>query len=292
VDDRQAKERVVRVEDLLDEIDALDEAAGATALAAVRALLDLYGEGLARIVDRVAVVDGGRLAASLADDELVSHLLMLHDLHPETVEQRIGRALDEVRPYLGSHGGDVELLYVEGPVAHLRLQGSCSGCPSSAVTLRLAVEDAIRRSAPEIERIEAEGVAEAPAGFVPLDSVRRTPTRDARPPQDGGSWAVAGALTQLAAGGTVLREVSGEPVLFISIAGALLAYRDGCPACDASLADGALDAHGMGCPGCGHLYDVRRGGRCLDDLALHLQPIPLLTSEAGIVSVALPAPAA
>jgi Fe-S cluster biogenesis protein NfuA/nitrite reductase/ring-hydroxylating ferredoxin subunit len=291
VDDREARERVERVEGLLDEIDALDPAARATALAAVQALLDLYGEGLARIVDRVGAVDGG-IAASLADDELVAHLMMLHDLHPVSVEERIGRALDEVRPYLGSHGGDVELLVVDGPVAHLRLQGSCSGCPSSSVTLRLAVEDAIRRSAPEIERIEAEGVAAEPSGFVPLESVRRPAAEGAPAPRDDGSWEVAGALSQLPAGGTLLREVGGEPLLFISLAGALLAYRDRCPACSGSLAEGAVDDRGLTCPRCGHRYDVRRGGRCLDDLRLHLQPIPLLTSEAGIVSVALPAPAA
>ena len=70
---------------------------------------------------------------------------------------RIDALLDEVRPYLAAHGGGVELLGIEEGVVRLRLQGVCNGCPSSAVTLKLAVEEAIERAAPDIERIEAEG---------------------------------------------------------------------------------------------------------------------------------------
>ena len=67
----------------------------------------------------------------MTDDELVSHLLLLHGLHPVSLGDRVLDALDEVRPYLESHGGDVELVGMEGPVVRLRMQGSCSGCPSS-----------------------------------------------------------------------------------------------------------------------------------------------------------------
>ena len=62
-----------------------------------------------------------------------------------------------MRPYLGSHGGDVELLEVtDDGVVRLRLLGSCDGCPSSSVTLKLAVEDAIEAAAPEVTGIEVE----------------------------------------------------------------------------------------------------------------------------------------
>jgi Fe-S cluster biogenesis protein NfuA len=119
------------------------------------ALLDLYGEGLRRIVARAP-------AADLADDELVSHLLLLHDLHPVPVEERVRAALAEVRPYLDSHGGDVELLGVDAGVARLRLNGSCSGCPSSTITLKLAIEEAIHKAAPDVDRVVAEDGPPAP----------------------------------------------------------------------------------------------------------------------------------
>jgi Fe-S cluster biogenesis protein NfuA len=160
-----ATEQVARIEGLLEEIDGIpDPGAQATATAVVQALLELYGEGLGRIVDIVAVHDDGTLAAAMGDDELVAHLLLLHDLHPEDVETRVARALDEVRPYLGSHGGDVELLGVADGVARVRLTGTCDGCPSSAATLQYAIEEAVARAAPELDGIEADGVAEpAPA---------------------------------------------------------------------------------------------------------------------------------
>jgi nitrite reductase/ring-hydroxylating ferredoxin subunit len=72
-----------------------------------------------------------------------------------------------------------------------------------------------------------------------------------------------------------------------SVRGTLYAYRDGCAACGSSLADGTLEREELGCPGCGARYDVRLAGRGLDDPALHLEPLPLLTDSAG-VHVAVP----
>ncbi|MBX6365045.1 MAG: NifU family protein, partial [Gemmatimonadetes bacterium] len=163
--DLEARERVARLEARLERLEALEDAAARTAaLEAVRALLELYGEALARIVERVVrSADADALADAFAGDELVAHLLLLHGLHPAALESRVRGALDEVRPHLRSHGGDVELLGIEGGVARLRLAGHCRGCPASSLTLRLAVEAAVRRAAPELERIETEGVEATPA---------------------------------------------------------------------------------------------------------------------------------
>jgi Fe-S cluster biogenesis protein NfuA len=151
VKDPEVRQRVEHVEALLERLP--DDLAF---LEAMQAVLELYGEGLRRMVERVG--DAGRFD----EDELVSHLLLLHDLHPVDVEARVAGALDEVRPYLGSHGGDVELLGIEDGVVHVRLDGSCHGCPSSTATLTNAIEGAIQRAAPEIERVEAEGAVEEP----------------------------------------------------------------------------------------------------------------------------------
>ena len=78
----------------------------------VRQVTDLYGAGLERILeilDEPGKLDDATLAA-LAADDLVASLLLVHGLHPHDVETRVAAALDGVRPYLGSHGGDVELL--------------------------------------------------------------------------------------------------------------------------------------------------------------------------------------
>ncbi len=155
--DEEVRELVGRIESLLEEIDG-DPKAGA----AVEALVALYGEALARIL----------AGADPVDDELLSHLLLVHDLHPVDVETRVRRALDDVRPYLGSHGGDVELLGVEKGVARLRLGGTCNGCPSSSVTLRNAIEDAIMKAAPELVGVDADGVAEPEPALLQIGSLQ------------------------------------------------------------------------------------------------------------------------
>ena len=150
MDDAAVRERVAEVETALA---AIEGDAGATE--AVAAVVALYGEALRRVV----AFDP---PPELLEDELLSHLLLVHDLHPETVEDRVARALDEVRPYLGSHGGDVELVGIADGVAHVRLEGTCNGCPSSSATLRYAIEEAVARAAPELAGVEADGAAAPP----------------------------------------------------------------------------------------------------------------------------------
>lgn len=280
LDDQTLQERVGRMETLLGEIEALkDPKARSKAAEMVGVLLDLYGDGLARMMEVVA--EGGereRTFEAFAGDGLVSHLLLLHGLHPLDVEARVVGALEEVRPYLQSHGGNVELLGIEGGVARLRMQGSCDGCPSSAMTLKLAIEEAIQKAAPDLEGIEAEGVAEpelAPT-FVAGPTLRR---KKKQPEEDQSSWIVVGGLPQLSGGGLLLKEVSGEPVLFVKLVDDFYAYRNLCPGCAESLEGGSLRVAELGCPGCGRRYDVRRAGGCLDDPQLHLEPFPLLVSE-------------
>ena len=269
-------ELIGRVEGLLGELESVpDPAARELALATVQAVLELYGEGLGRIVERVGDLE----VTALAADELVEHLLLLHGLHPVSVEQRVRDALDGVRPYLGSHGGDVELVDVADGVARVRMHGSCEGCPASAMTLKLAIEEAVLRAAPDVEAVEQ---ADAPAAS-PLLQIEVI-----RPAAPEGAWITAGALPQLAGGGTLLKEVAGESLLFLRLEdGTPYAYRPRCPGCEGSLEDAALIGAELACAGCGHVYDARRAGRCLDAPQLHLEPVPLLVDESGLVRVAI-----
>jgi Fe-S cluster biogenesis protein NfuA len=162
MDDREARELVARIDVLLERAQDVE---------LVQSLVALYGEGLARIV-----AHDPECVAGLAGDELVSHLLLLHGLHPVPLEDRVRGALDEVRPYLEQHGGGVELLGVAEGVARLRLHGSCNGCPSSTATLKLAIEDAIQRAAPDVEGIDAEGAVEP--GLLQIEIACPAPLND------------------------------------------------------------------------------------------------------------------
>ena len=152
-------ERVARIDTLLDEVATLDPHAQEVATELAQALLELHGEGLSRIAARTSLP---------VDDELVAHLALLHGLHPVPLAERVTGALDEVRPYLLAHGGGVQLVGIEDGVVRLLLEGACHGCPSSALTLKSAVEEAVMRAAPDVERIEAEGAVE-PSGLLQIE---------------------------------------------------------------------------------------------------------------------------
>jgi Fe-S cluster biogenesis protein NfuA/nitrite reductase/ring-hydroxylating ferredoxin subunit len=245
---------VARVEAAIGEIESQPQA-----MEAVQAVVQMYGEGLARIMERV---DG----AALIDDELVEHLLFLHDLHPVPLEERVRGALEEVRPYMESHKGGVELVSIEDGVVRLRLEGSCSGCPSSTMTLKLAIEDAIHKAAPDVDEIVAEGVVPEPV--LQLHVV-------------GQGWATVDSLT-----GTEVRRIEGEDVLFTRIGEASYAYKTRCPACGAHLDGASLHGTEFECGSCASRFDAIRAGRCVDQPHLQLEPVPLLEAG-GMVKVAV-----
>ncbi|MFJ9784264.1 NifU family protein [Amycolatopsis sp. NPDC101161] len=146
-----------RIERLLGEFSGAD---AELAEELVHTLLEFYGAGLARIVEAVdrPVLD------RLLEDDHVRGLLVLHDLHPRSTHERVAEALDKVRPYLGSHAGDVEFVGIDDGVVRLRLQGSCDGCPSSTVTAKYAIERVVREVAPEISDVVVEGVVPEETG--------------------------------------------------------------------------------------------------------------------------------
>lgn len=158
MNDRELKARAAKIEALVEELESCKAPGVRTAATELlQELLQFYGNGLARMTEIVAHRDI-RILDDFAKDELIAHLLLLHNLHPAPLETRIALALEEVRPYLQSHGGNVELLGITGGTVRLRLHGSCRGCPSSAMTLKLAINEAIRKAAPDLEGIEVDGV--------------------------------------------------------------------------------------------------------------------------------------
>jgi Fe-S cluster biogenesis protein NfuA len=94
----------------------------------------------------------------MGEDPLAGGLLLLYGLHPASLEKRVEAALEQVRPALGQHRGNVELLGIEDGTVSLRLQGTCHGCPSSTSTFRQLIEAAIHERAPEVERIKVDGL--------------------------------------------------------------------------------------------------------------------------------------
>jgi Fe-S cluster biogenesis protein NfuA/nitrite reductase/ring-hydroxylating ferredoxin subunit len=244
----------------------------------VRTVVEFYGAALARVVELAP----DEVVARLAADPLVGGVLVVHDLHPDDTETRVRGALERVRPYLGSHSGDVSFVGIsdEG-VLRLALGGSCEGCPSSMVTVKLAIEQAVEQAAPEIVRIEVEGVVPERSGpggrpLLPLVTARRP------------SWVEFGGAEEITPGTVSAARVRGAATVVCNAAGTLYAYRDHCPGCGGALAGGGFDGRVLSCPSCRVGYDVTLAGRAVDGGDGHLDPLPLLTDD-GMVRVAVTA---
>jgi len=288
-----------RIQTLLDSCAAGGTAAYERAQQLVREVVELYGAGLERIIAlaQLSGQDPG-LVERLATDDLVASLLLVHGLHPHDVHRRVTDALDRVRPYLGSHGGDVDLVDIAGETVWLQFAGSCKSCPSSAVTLELAVEDAIRVAAPEISSIELVAAEPTAQAVIPAESLlAKIKTAN---PNGAAAWHQVPDLSDLSpgeVGGFLVDEAAGLTVLACRVDDQLYAYRDNCPVCERSLAGAALHRVMGGadpvlrCPRCQAHFDVVHAGACIDhDADCHLDPIPLLTRD-GVLSIAVPAEA-
>jgi Fe-S cluster biogenesis protein NfuA/nitrite reductase/ring-hydroxylating ferredoxin subunit len=277
-----------RIQTLLDSCAANGPAAYERAQQLVREVVGLYGAGLERVVQlsELSGQDPG-LLERLAADDLVASLLLVHGLHPHDVFRRVSDALNRVRPYLGSHGGDVDLLEVtDDDVVRLAFKGSCKSCPSSAVTLELAVEDAIRAAAPEISSIEvvAAEPATTTASVIPAESLLAHVHSNGHTVT---TWHPVPELAELAPGEVAGFVIAETTILACRVGDQMFAYRDHCPVCDNSLAGSQLRGPLLRCRWCQTDFDVvHAGAGVADGSGGHLDPIPLLT-RGGLLSVAL-----
>jgi Fe-S cluster biogenesis protein NfuA len=158
-----------RIQELVEKAGTLpDPATRALIHECLESILALHGQGLARMLELIKEPQpqGQTLLDVLGQDPLLRGLLLIHGLHPVDLKTRLGAALNKVRPYMESHGGNVELLSLENDVARLRLQGACKTCPSSSVTMELALRGAIEEFCPDLMGMEVEGVAQ-PAEIKP-----------------------------------------------------------------------------------------------------------------------------
>lgn len=156
--EREFQARTQEVEELVQRLErAGNPQLHATALELVQSVIDLHGAALERMLEIVSRSRAGEDAlAEAVNDPLVASMFLLHGLHPDDVETRVLRALEKARPYLQSHGGDVQFVSVQDGVLKVRLQGTCGSCASSALTMKTAVEDAVYEAAPDILEIVAE----------------------------------------------------------------------------------------------------------------------------------------
>lgn len=162
---REFTRRSDRIEELVTRIENFgDPAIRAVSQELLQSVIELHGVALDRIMEAIATLpDGNSALESIAEDQLVSSVLSLHGINPVRLETRVTAALEKVRPYLKSHGGDVQLVSVDSDgTVHVSLKGACGSCSSSSETMKSTVENAIYEVAPEVATVISEAMPAPP----------------------------------------------------------------------------------------------------------------------------------
>jgi Fe-S cluster biogenesis protein NfuA/nitrite reductase/ring-hydroxylating ferredoxin subunit len=278
----EGQELLERIEQLTAAIDAgADPFLRGTVDELVSVIIEMYGEGLTRIVRELAEQGEEGLLLRLADDGVIGSLMLIHDLYPVPLEARVEEALASVRPYMESHGGDVQLLRLSDGVAHLKLVGHCHGCPASAATLELAIKEALAEAAPDLLGLEVEGVAEPRPVGKPLAMAAAEPA-----PASAPGWLPFEQAGTIEPGSFRALAFEGADLVVANVDGTVLAYRDRCAICAASLSEATLAGPMLMCGGCGGAFDLTRAGRSATGED-HLDPVPLLRRGGRAYEVAL-----
>ncbi len=146
------EEALERLEALLGEVEDLDEPVRAKVFELLDGVDALHRMALERLAD---LLDASALERFREADAAVAWLF---DAYGAGIDQRVEveRALEEIRPYIHSHGGIVQVLGVESGVVRLKMAGACSGCTASAITLREGIERALRDHFPAFAGLEVE----------------------------------------------------------------------------------------------------------------------------------------
>jgi Fe-S cluster biogenesis protein NfuA/nitrite reductase/ring-hydroxylating ferredoxin subunit len=242
------------------------------------------------------------LLAGEPDHPIAAAVLAMYDLVPLDEHTQIEEALDEIRPYIESHGGGLDLLEVDGGTVHVRLSGSCHGCAASAMTLRRGVETKLRERIPWFEEIVAHDpdpeTDAAGGGGIPLPVLQVDPR--ARPPESAGGdllqiarlkrpvFVDVGAMADLPPGEMTTADVDGNEILVVNVDGEPYAFRNVCPVDGRSpLHGGRLTGTVLVCPWHNCAYDARSGQRADDEAGQPpLAVVPIAVSGEGVLRVA------
>lgn len=233
---------------------------------------------LLQLVDAIHRPGLQRIAAGDTHDPTAQALLQMYDIAPPEDEILVEEALDDVRPYINSHGGEIELLGVADGIVNLRMSGSCAGCAASALTLKRGVEEALRAHYPgfrEVVAEEAEVEEKAGTQLLQIENLRRPVFTD------------AGEAGNLSPGEVQATELEGIPLVLANFQGDVYALRDGCPVDGNSLGGARLTAEGViVCPWHNCAYDVRSGARVDGEEGDGLTVVPVALRN-GTVQVAV-----
>lgn len=175
MNNNEFQEKTGEIDRLVHRVTAFaDENARTTSLELLQSMMDLHGAAMSRIVELLSESgEAGRSALTkLGSDPLICGLLVLYGIHPVSLQERVSRAIEKVRPQMQKHGGSVELIEVTDDAVRLNIQSLGHGCGSSPDGLKSTVEQAILEVAPDVVNILISGAEPDSSGFVPLNMIQ------------------------------------------------------------------------------------------------------------------------
>ncbi len=274
-----------RLHDLVEEFENLPfPEVREKAFEMLQAIDYVHRESLGRLIAYIHEQGHPELVLRAAHDPTVRALLQLYDFLPSDDREQVETALASIRPYIHSHGGEVEVLDVQEGIVHLRLAGACHGCAGSAMTLRRGIELALRQNYPGFKEMQvhdaAPEVTHAAPSFISLDQVG-TAERQVRKPV----FEEIARVEDVPLGKTKDVRLEHDWILLANVNGEIYAVRNRCPGSAAPLNLGTFRSPVVVCPWHNESWDIRTGKRT-DGQGANLQVLPIAIVD-GIVKVAV-----
>ncbi|WP_413200583.1 NifU family protein [Nostoc piscinale] len=268
-------EEINRFEAIISE---WDESQRCVAVGLKRAIEALHKEALTRLIKSLKQ-DSVSALRHAADDQVVYAVLLYHDLVKPPLPpilQRIQAALDEVRPGLKSHKGDIELVAFKPPdTVEVRLIGTCSSCPASNLTLSQGVEQAIKNYCPEITQVVAVGDRST------VDNTN-TGLTTPFPPTITTAWVRVATVEQIPDGGILASKVGGHSLILYRQGDRITCYRNACSHLASPLDTGKVENGIITCPTHGFQYQLDTGKCLTADVPLHSYPVQIKGDKAFV----------
>lgn len=262
------------VDSALSAVKELEEAPRTVAGNLKEALEAFHKEALITLVKTIKADPRGKeLLIEAMENPAVYALFSMHGIIKKPLHARVLEVLEQIKPYIASHGGDIELVRVEDDVAFVRLHGACAGCSMSARTLRDGVEEAVRARIPEISRVE-ELKDIAVSGFLTIENARGS---QSAAPNSG--WLEGPATSEIPESG--IYHMKEANALITLTDGKLFAYRNACPHMGQPLDGGCVEEATLTCPFHGFRFMLETG-ECLTAPQVQLEHFPLKVIEGRI----------
>jgi Fe-S cluster biogenesis protein NfuA/nitrite reductase/ring-hydroxylating ferredoxin subunit len=264
---------MTNLEELVQEINRFeaiisewDESQRCVAVGLKRAIEALHKAALTNLIKSLKQESMSALRHAVSD-EVVYAVLLYHELvkpPKPPLAQRIQTALEEVRPGLKSHNGDVELVAIKPPdTVEVKLIGTCSSCPASTLTLSQGVEQAIKNHCPEITKVVAVNnnptVNTANSGLISPFS-----------PQITSTWVKVATIEQVPEFGVLAVQLAGNSLILYRQGATVICYRNACAHLGSPLERGKVENGIITCPFHGFQYKLETG-KCLTAPDVSLQ---------------------